>query len=197
MTARASMARTVMMAKRELFEVSVLPHLSAMLRAASALVGKAEDEDAVQEALARAWRAWPGLRDTQVVRVWLLRITINVCREWHRGRFGRELELTRPLLSDEITEPDRWLQLDSAVGTSDHTGALDLRAAVSTLEEGLRLIVVLRFYAGMDATEIGIALDVPAYTIRTRLVRALDQLREQLGAYRGGRIRDPRGGTYA
>jgi RNA polymerase sigma-70 factor (ECF subfamily) len=44
----------------------------------------------------------------------------------------------------------------------------------------LRTVVALRFYAGLDATEIGEALSIPAGTVRSRLHRALLQLREQL-----------------
>jgi DNA-directed RNA polymerase specialized sigma24 family protein len=38
------------------------------LRVAAALVGTADAEDAAQEAILRAWQAWPTLRDTQLVR---------------------------------------------------------------------------------------------------------------------------------
>ncbi len=60
-------------------------YASAMLRVAAALVGPAEAEDAVQEASMRAWQSWPTLRNVDAVRPWLLRITLNVCRQWRRG----------------------------------------------------------------------------------------------------------------
>src|SRR5215475_11705299 len=141
------------MAEREQFEACVLPYMAAMLRAAAALLGLAEAEDAAQEAMTRAWQAWPGLRDVTAVRPWLLRITVNVCREWRRGSFGRGMERTRPLQADEAAPPRQWARLEAEVGTSDHTGALDLRSAIEMLDEALRIIVVLRYYGGMDATE--------------------------------------------
>lgn len=195
------------MAERALFEARVLPHLDAMLRAAAALVGATEAEDVAQEALVRAWRAWHGLRDAGAVRPWLLRITVNVCREWRRGSGGRGRARTFPFPDGDTVSMTIWVPLGGvggvghvgtdSVGTSDHTGALDLREALSTLEGGLRLIVVLRFYGGMDATEIGAVLDMPASTVRTRLVRALSLLRERLGRRRDGRSSPPRGGMYA
>lgn len=157
----------------------VLPaHLAAMLRTAAALVGPADAEDAAQEAILRAWQAWDTLRDLAVVRSWLLRITANVCRDWQRGRFGTHRALTQPLLNDDDLLATAALGADP--GGSDHTGALDLRHAVDGLDRGLRAVVVLRYYAGLDATEIGDLLGLPPPTVRTRLRRALALLRERL-----------------
>src|SRR5262245_57362882 len=117
------------MAEREQFEACALPYMAAMLRAAAALVGLAEAEDAAQEALTRAWQAWPGLRNTAAVRPWLLRITVNVCREWRRGDFGRSIERTQPLQADETVPGSRWALPEASIGTSDHMSALDLRRA--------------------------------------------------------------------
>jgi RNA polymerase sigma-70 factor (ECF subfamily) len=158
---------------------TLLPvHLPAMLHAAAALVGAADAEDAAQEAILRAWQAWDTLRNPALVRAWLLRITVHVCLDWQRGRFGTRRALTLPLL-DDATLP--LAQLGADPGASDHTGALDLREAINTLDTDLRVAVVLRYYAEMDATEIGIALGVPPATVRGRVRRALIALRARLG----------------
>lgn len=71
--------------------------------------------------------------------------------------------------------------LETDPGTSDYTGALDLRAALNQLGYDMRVVVVLRYYASMDASEVGEVLGIPAATVRTRLRRALMALRELLG----------------
>jgi RNA polymerase sigma-70 factor (ECF subfamily) len=158
--------------------VAIVPtHAAAMLRVAAALLGPAEAEDAVQEAAMRAWQAWATLRDVGAARPWLLQITVNVCRQWRRGLKGRAQTQAQPLPDDDVS---LLALLDTELGASDHTGALDLRAAIATLPIGLRVVVALRYYAGLDATEIGAALDIPAGTVRSRLHRALEQLRERL-----------------
>jgi DNA-directed RNA polymerase specialized sigma24 family protein len=53
----------------------VSPHLVSAIHTAAAFVGKADAEDAVQEAILRAWKAWPSLRQRDSVRSWFLRIT--------------------------------------------------------------------------------------------------------------------------
>jgi len=74
-----------------------------LLRVASALVGFADAEDAAQEAILKAWQAWATLRDTRALRPWLLRIAVNICREWRRGRFGRWQRVLQPLGDDLAT----------------------------------------------------------------------------------------------
>jgi RNA polymerase sigma factor (sigma-70 family) len=163
------------------FAAIVPQHASAMLRVAAALVGPAEAEDAVQEASMRAWKSWSSLRNRDAVRPWLLQITVNVCRGWRRGLKGYQQAHLQSLPEDTDTQHHHVLALlESDPGTSNHTGALDLRAAVNVLPTDLRLVVVLRFYAGLDATEIGDALSIPSGTVRSRLHRALSQMRERL-----------------
>lgn len=159
------------------FDLAIAPHLPIMLRAAAALVGMAEAEDAAQEAILRAWQSWRTLRDAGALRSWLLRITVNICRDWQRGRFGSRRARTQPLLADDELP---LALLGDDPGASDATGALDLRHEINRLDADLRVIVVLRYYAEMDATEIGAALDLPPATVRTRLRRALARLRERL-----------------
>lgn len=167
-------------------------HTAAMLRVAAALVGRGDAEDAAQEALTRAWQAWETLRDPAAARPWLLRITVNVCRQWQRGEFGRRVRTTESLPEGE--DDEALALLDADLGTSDHTGSLDLRAAVNALAPQLRVIVALRYYGGMDASEIGLALNTPPATVRTRLRRALAQLRDVLSADRPPAIHHPKGG---
>jgi RNA polymerase sigma-70 factor, ECF subfamily len=163
--------------------VALIPqYATAILRVAAALVGPADAEDAAQEAITRGWQAWPTLRDSSAARAWLLRITVNVCRDWQRGRFGTRRRLTEPLYDDEAAP---LAMLGGDPGASDHANAIDLRGAIGALDEDLRLVVVLRYYSGMDATEVGAILGIPPATVRTRLRRALRQLRGQMSASSG------------
>lgn len=159
----------------ERFSSLATPHVTRLARVAAALVGLADAEDAAQEALLRAWQHWPSLRDENAVRAWLLRITVNVCRNWQAGHFGTTRRLNESLdyaLYD--VAPDQY------AGEPHNAEALDVRQAVAALPEDLRCVVALRFYAGMNSTEIGEALEMPAATVRTRLRRALEALRERL-----------------
>src|SRR5271165_4088877 len=145
----------------------------AMLRVATALVGSADAEDAVQEAIVRAWQAWPSLRNQQAALPWMVQITVNVCRQWRRGSFGR-----RQRSESELLPQVEIATFADDPGASDNAAALDLRSAINHLSEDLRLVVVLRYYGGLDSTAIGQSLELPPATVRTRLRRALALLRE-------------------
>jgi RNA polymerase sigma-70 factor (ECF subfamily) len=163
------------------FASLVTPHTQAMAKVAAALVGMADAEDAAQEALVRAWNGWAALREEGAVRSWLLRITVNVCHNWQSGHFGTHRSRTLPLVYEAGSSGSGSDPLVSlGPGTTEHADAIDLRLSVMLLPTELRMVVALRFYAGMDATEIGAALDMPSSTVRTRLRRALIVLRDSL-----------------
>lgn len=173
--------------------IALIPlYAEAVVRLAAAIVGPAEAEDVAQEALLRGWQAWPSLRDRTVVRSWLLRIAANVCKDWLRGRFGTRQRYAAPLLTDAHPREPALLTADP--GASDATAALDLRRAINSLDVDLRLVVVLRHYAGIDSTEIGAMLGLPPATVRTRLRRALALLRERLEPPHGGASSTAKGG---
>ncbi len=160
----------------------ISPHISSILRVATALAGPAEAEDVVQEALTRAWQSRHTLRDERAARAWLLRITINTARNLQRTLRGSNFPMHgarddhHDVMMDAIPT-QRPLESDPG----DRAATLDLRDAVSQLPEDLRLVIALRYYAGLDSTEIGQLISVSPATIRTRLRRALTLLRARLG----------------
>lgn len=159
------------------FAALARPHMGAVLHLAAALVGLADAEDAAQEALLRGLRAWSGMRDSGALRTWLLRITYNVCTDWLRGRFGTRRTHTQPLTTGDLTG---LASLDPEPGGSEHAARLDLRQSISRLDADLRQVIVLRYYVGLDATEIGAALDLSPSTVRSHLHRARARLRQDL-----------------
>jgi RNA polymerase sigma factor (sigma-70 family) len=123
--------------------------------------------DAVQEALIRAWRDLPGLRDPERFDAWLHRLTVNACLDLARRRRRRVIEVEL----DTIDAP--------TVG--DHAGALADRevvdAAMRRLDEHGRAIVVLHYFLGMPLTDVAATLGIPVGTVKSRLHRALGEMR--------------------
>jgi RNA polymerase sigma factor (sigma-70 family) len=160
----------------DLFEKTVAPYILALLRVATLYIGTEEAEDIVQETLTHAWLSFATLRDKALAFPWLTKITINVCKDWLRGRFGTERR-HRIMLNEQLLP---LLPLQETIGTNDHTAILDLRAAVNALDEEIRLLVLLRYYIGMNASEIEEVTGIAASTVRTRLSRALLRLQKLL-----------------
>jgi RNA polymerase sigma-70 factor (ECF subfamily) len=123
--------------------------------------------DAVQEALIRAWRDLPGLRDPERFDAWLHRLTVNSCLDLARRRRRRVMEVEL----DSIDMPT----------VTDHAGSLADRevvdAAMRRLDENGRAIVVLHYFLGMPLTDVAATLGVPIGTVKSRLHRALGEMR--------------------
>ena len=128
-------------------------------------------EDAVQEALAIAWRDLRGLRDPEAFDAWLHRILVRcVYREARRER-RRSVRLPAISASPDIP--------DAAAAIADRD-AID--RAFRRIHPQQRAVLVLRYYLGMSDREAGAVLDVPAGTVRSRLSRAVSALRSELEA---------------
>jgi RNA polymerase sigma-70 factor (ECF subfamily) len=142
--------------------------LNDAYRLSGYLLGNAPDaEDAVQEALARAWQAWPSLRDKDRFEPWFDRILVNICRDKLRGKRRHQVE--------ELDE-------ESPVYSDDPFRAVLARAEIDRLVRVLspdqRVVVGLRFWRDMSLQAIADLLDIPLGTVQSRLHSALQRLRE-------------------
>jgi RNA polymerase sigma-70 factor, ECF subfamily len=123
--------------------------------------------DAVQDALVRAWRDLPGLRDPERFDAWLYRLTINACLDLARRRQRRSIEV-------ELTPIAAPIVTDIAGDVADRQ-LLDV--AMRHLPAEGRAIVVLHYYLGMPISDVALALGIPMGTAKSRLSRALDRMR--------------------
>lgn len=140
-------------------------------RLAYLILGSAADaEDVAQEAFVRAYLALDRFDGARPFRPWLLQIVRNQARN-HRRSLSRYLAyLTRW----RAEEPD------TAVAHSTHQARTDARLlwqAVQKLPPKGREIVYLRYFLEMSEAETAVILDIPTGTAKSRLSRALSQLR--------------------
>lgn len=139
--------------------------LRRSLRLAAAILrDESAAEDAVQDALLRAWVGWPRLRDRSQLDAWLDRIIVNSCRDSLR-RANRASRSTRMLrFDDEVFEPsDRRID--------------ELRQAITRLSPEHRVVVVLRYLDDLSVTEIAQRTGRREGTVKSRLHYALRALR--------------------
>ncbi|TAK01925.1 MAG: RNA polymerase sigma factor [Chloroflexota bacterium] len=128
-------------------------------------------EDATQDALIRAWRDLPTLRDVERFDAWLYRLLVRSCTDIARRRRRWRAELT--IVSREPAEPDRASEL------ADRD---ELERGLRRLNDAQRSILVLNFYVGLPPSEVADALDIPVGTAKSRLHYAIEALRAALAA---------------
>jgi RNA polymerase sigma-70 factor (ECF subfamily) len=154
------------------------PRLARLDAAARLILRDAElARDAVQEALIRAWRDLPGLRDPERFDAWLHRLVVNACLDMARRRRRRaqEVELS-PIFP---------------AAPSDPSGALADRelveGALRRIDPGHRAVVAMHYLLGVPLPEVASTLGIPLGTAKSRLHYALAAMR---GTMDGGETPD-------
>jgi RNA polymerase sigma-70 factor (ECF subfamily) len=126
-------------------------------------------EEAVQEAFLRAWRFRASVPPGEGVRPWMYRVVVNACLSKLRSeRTGRERRV--PVDGESALPPS------PAPGPEEGAESGELRrhvvAALAGLPEHLRVVVVLRYYAGLSEREIGTVIHRRPGTVKSRIHEA-------------------------
>src|SRR6266576_5263787 len=153
---------------REAFEMIIRTHSRTLFAIAYGILQNREEaEDAVQDALVKAWKSRWRVRDPEKFPAWLCMIARHRARDVFRKR------RTVPI-SDEMTEPIESEATD--------TTALDrqLHFALAALPELHRSALTLRYFEEMDYRTIENTLGLSNGSLRGILGRALSALRKQL-----------------
>jgi RNA polymerase sigma-70 factor (ECF subfamily) len=129
--------------------------------------------DAVQNALVRAWRDLPTLRDPDRFDAWLRRLVINACideiRRVRRSRFDVDV-------TDLSPEPS---VADAASRVADRD---QLERGFRRLEPEERAVIILHHYLDLPLPEVAATLGIPLGTTKSRLYRGLSEMRAALDA---------------
>ena len=135
-------------------------------------------EDMTQETFVRACRALPRfeIREGISFEAWLYRIAVNCCRSRMRRKWYQVLpwpDRDPQVLAEPEEQPDRVVERSE--------WRSQILGAVHSLGDKHRLVVILRYYAGLSNEEIALALNIPSGTVRSRLHTARQRLKELLG----------------
>lgn len=148
------------------FRELVEEHQADLYRLAYSYMKNRDDAlDVVQESILKGLSKLPTLRNEQSLRVWMTRIVVNESISRLRRR--------RPDFSyqewDGPAEPEQ-----------NRDELVDLRRSLDLLDPKLRTVVVLRFFEDMKLEDIAHVVRAPLSTVKSRLYRALAQLRVDL-----------------
>ena len=165
------------------------------------MLGSVQDaEDALQEALLRAWRGLGGFKGRSTPRAWLYRIATNACLDAIARRPKRVLPPDRGPASDPREGPGRplveavWVEPypDDLVGVEDGPASPEARyerresvelafiAALQHLPARQRAVLILRDVLGFSARETAETLDTTVASANSALQRARRAAEERL-----------------
>jgi RNA polymerase sigma-70 factor, ECF subfamily len=187
---------------RDSFEQLIEPYRAELHAHCYRMLGSVHDaEDALQDALLRAWRGLPQFEGRSSLRSWLYRIATNSCLRLIERRPKRVLPIDYGPSSDAHDDPapplveSVWIEPypDSAV--SDGRAAPDARyeqresvelafvAALQHLPARQRAVLILRDVLGFSAAEVADTLETTPKAVYSTLQRAHKSVDEHLPAY--------------
>ena len=156
-----------------------------LFRAAwSILKDRSEAEEAVQAAYLSAFSSIDRFEGRSTLSTWLTRIVINEALGRARSERRRRARLDAegvPVLDtyrEKLMAGSESTPPDAAVAREQLRKLIE--RAVGGLPEMFRTVFVLREIEGLSVEEAALALDIPAATVKTRLLRAKGRLQEAL-----------------
>lgn len=157
---------------RDAFDVLVAGTLDGLYAVARLILRDADlAEDAVQDALVKAWRELPRLRDPYSFDAWLHRLLVNAATDHYRRR--RRFRASVTVLSRESAQHD----FAADIANDD-----ELRRGFERLRLEHRTVLVLRHFLDLAPAEIAEILSVPVGTVKSRIHYATEAIRAELEA---------------
>ena len=156
------------------FEARLSECSSLVVRVAYSVVRNQSDaEDVAQEAFVRAYRSMRSLRDRTKFKAWLVRLTWRLALDWRRA------ERRRGAREDAIARVTRQFG-NAEDDAAEQQRQTRLWAAIETLPEKLRLVLVLSAIEGHTVRDVAKLVGVPDGTVKSRLFEARRRLQERL-----------------
>jgi RNA polymerase sigma factor (sigma-70 family) len=138
-------------------------------------VGAAAADDLASETFAIAYARWESFDQSRPLRPWLYGIASNLARHQWRSERRKLLAYARTGV-DPVTS-----DLDDALGRVDADAQRrQLAAALATLRDEDRNILLLHAWAELTDAEVATALSLPIGTVKSRLHRTRSQLGNRL-----------------
>lgn len=160
---------------KENFAKLVMDSTDSLYRVSKAILQNDSDcEDAVSEAITIAFQKSDSLKKDEYAKTWLTRILINECFHIRKQR-------SRITLISDDSESILNSQMYSEKGYyTDSENYFDLYQAMQHLTEDKKLAITLYYYEGYSVKEIAKITGVTQGTVKSRLGRARNQLKQFL-----------------
>jgi len=168
------------------FDRLVDTHYRSVYNTAYRMLGaESAAADATQATFLKVYEALGSFRGDASFSTWLYRITMNVCLDDLRRRRNQPLSLTDEDDEGEQTgERDLPDESDEPARTAEQRELQRLvHEAIGRLPEDFRTVIVLYDIRGLSYQDIGEALDIPLGTVKSRLNRARNALRDEMAGH--------------
>lgn len=182
---------------RQRYEREAMIHLDALMRTARRMTkSDADAEDLVQETMLKAYRFFDRFEEGTNCKAWLFKIMTNIFINNYRSKS----RAPQSIAVEDIDDGYLYGQLATNFGVTNPEQQFfskifddDIKAAISSLPEDFRMVVVLSFLEGFSYQEIADITELQIGTVKSRLHRGRKLLQKSLLDYalRKGYIKEP------
>jgi len=172
--------------KVEIFEEEFLPHIHSIYNFAYRITFDEDDaKDLVQETFLKSFRFIDSFQKGTNAKAWLFRILknsfINEFRKKNKEPVKIDYQEVETFYnSDEV---NHLIASNLQVEAIKEMIGDEVSIALNSLEVDFRTVIILCDLEGFSYEEMALILDVPLGTVRSRLHRARNLLREKLKKY--------------
>ena len=172
--------------KVKIFDTEFLPHIDSMYNFAYRLTFDEDDaKDLVQDTYLKAFRFIQSFEQGTNAKAWLFRILKNSFINDFRKKSKEPAkvdyqEVETYYNSDDVDSP---ITTDLRVDTVQDMLGDEISNALNSLDVDFRTVIILCDLEGFKYDEMAKILDIPIGTVRSRLHRARNLLKEKLGDY--------------
>ena len=165
------------------FEELIAPHEGRIYAIALRMMGNHEDaQDCAQDAMIHIYRSLGSFRGQSTLSTWVYRVTTNTCLDELRRRKSRRQTSLESLVEEGWSPTDAGDTPEMHALQTEKQSALN--AAIQSLPPDMRAAIVLRDIKGFSYDEIAEILDANVGTIKSRISRGREKLREIIVAQR-------------
>jgi len=136
-------------------------------------------DDAAQETFIKAYKNLKSFRPEASLYTWLYRIAVNTCIDHKRKPFFESLFKKSSEGEEFVIEQQSDLPSPERLYESKQTGVA-IKLALNKLSDKLRTVIVLKEMESLSYEEISDVLDISIGTVKSRISRARDELKELL-----------------
>ena len=172
--------------KKRIFDEEFFPHIDSMYNFAYRLTYDEDDsKDLVQDTYLKAFRFIESFQKGTNAKAWLFRILknsfINEFRKKSKEPAKIDYQEVESFYNSE--EVDKSITTDLRVETVKEMMGDEVSNALNSLDIDFRTVIILCDLDGFKYDEMAKILDIPIGTVRSRLHRARNLLREKLNSY--------------
>jgi RNA polymerase sigma-70 factor (ECF subfamily) len=166
------------------FERIVLKYQDRIYNLCVYMLGNRHDaEDAAQDVFTKVYQSLKSFKPQASLYTWLYRIAVNTCLDYKKRPFFESLFKSSDEGEEFVLEPVSQEPSPEEMFESKQLGEI-LNRSLGKISRKLRAAIILREIEGLSYEEMAEVLDVSTGTVKSRISRAREELRELLKKFR-------------